>query len=549
MKRKFRRWMVFVILLLLMTAHHTAFVIIRDVFPFSDTFGRGTSFGRTTSAEPVTVFADGSIAYWEQAQIQWVTWDEKLHPQTVKQMPLPDSSASQATQRQILKQGLAWIANQQLYLSLLQGDHWGPVYALGESVAFAVAEQENRLILVTSDDLQVRMATLTGNRMSDWQSLRIQDVTHIQVSSQPNGHLYIASLADYGANGKSIWWTEWDPERKQVIAQSKIHSFQVENTRRIESFQLGVEATRAYIFHADRTEGQDDSRLFVTDFPLDAPNRTEAREVHGSADGQPAAGIWGKRTADLRAPWPAVRSDGGLDVAVTAGGQVRLLRFQDGKQTAAIRVTNGRTSGYAPVAVESGNGREQTVLWLERKGKGAYEILASGNQPDYREQTNRLRASDWLGAIGQVINGEAGVILALAASLKWLLLPYLYLAAARFWKKGKTLPNEWFQARIAGLLYLAVKMMLIGQFYSEELLSMMPSWMSWGGSRYLLTLSAGAIAFGLSGLTSAGGRSRESGNSQTSGALLWQSRFGGPFTGFALLDIGMTAWWYGFFIG
>jgi hypothetical protein len=119
--------MVLVILLLLMTAHHTAFVILREVFPFSDTFGRGTSFGRTTSGEPVTVFADGTIAYLEHNRIRWVTWDGKLQPQTVKQMPLPDSSVSQATQRQILKQGLAWMANQQLYLSLLQGDHWGPV--------------------------------------------------------------------------------------------------------------------------------------------------------------------------------------------------------------------------------------------------------------------------------------------------------------------------------------------------------------------------------------------------------------------------------------
>lgn len=527
MKRKYGKLVWIGIVVLVMMTHHVIYTVVQNVYPFSDTFGRAKQIGTANFNTPVSVLDDGTLAYLQQNQIEYVKLHPDLSTAEVKHLPLPDHSLDHASDVKIFKQGMVWIANKQLYLALLQGDRWGPVYPLGISMTFDVVEHGNQFFLVTSDHLQLRLATWTGDRMSEWQTLRIQDITHVKAFFHPNGHLFVTSLADYGPNGKSIWWTEWDPEGEKLVVQSKIHSFQIENGRTVEEFELGIDQTNAYVFHTERTHGKRDSRLFVTTFPIDQSKQPESREVklpvHAQSKGD---------NGDARDPYAVRGSDGSLELALSSRGQIMLIRFQQGKQVGEIRVSSGRTTGFAPVVPAAG-GNVQNVIWLEHSAKSESNILATSNNPVYRKESNRLQILDYLEAIRQVFSGQTGVVFALAASFKWIALPYLYLAGFRLWNKKSRTSMSRMHVGVALGVYLTVKLLLIDQFYADDLLPNMPAWMAWGGSRYILALATAAIAFAVTGFKDMG----ETRNSSSQG-----------FTVFVLFDIGLTAVWYGFFI-
>lgn len=526
MKRKYGKLVWIGIVVLVMMTHHVIYTVVQNVYPFSDTFGRAKQIGTANFNTPVSVLDDGTLAYLQQNQIEYVKLHPDLSTAEVKPLPLPDPSLRHASDIKIFKQGIAWIANKQLYLALLQGDRWGPIYPLGISMTFDVAEHGNQFFLVTSDHLQLRLATWTGDRMSEWQTLRIQDITHVKAMFHPNGHLFVTSLADYGPNGKSIWWTEWDPEGEKLVVQSKMHSFQIENGRTVEEFELGIDQTNAYVFHTEMTHGKRDSRLFVTTFPIDQSKQPESREVKLFVHGQSNV------DNDVRDPYAVRRSDGSLELALSSRGQIMLVRFQQGKQVGEIRVSSGRTTGFAPV-VSAPGGTAQNLIWLEHSAKGANKVLATSNDPNYKKESNRLQVLDYLDAIAKVVSGQEGVVFALAASFKWIALPCLYLAGVRLWKKTARTSRSRMHVGVALGLYLAVKLLLIDQFYTGDLLPKMPAWMAWGGSRYILTLVTAAIIFFAT-------RFKDMGETRSSSSR--------RFAVFALFDIGVTAVWYGFFI-
>lgn len=523
------KWMA--VLVVAIFVHHAWLWVVQNVGPFPETFGRETVLAATAADMPPAVFPDRTIVAPEGDFLVFYRFDPPAGPWVVKKMPVPHPSFKRCTQYAVAGDTVYWIAGRKLSGSRLSGGEWGPVFDLGEAVSFDVKVSDQRTYLAVSDDRQLRISVRTGDAPSPWSSVPIQDAARVKIDFHPNGNLLIASLAEYGTAGKALWWTEWDSRQAKVIRQAKLRFSRTDGSGNVISFALKTDRSAANLLYAVETANGGES-VHLTRIPLNNPDGAQTVEV-------PVGDISG-RFSGRRTDSPVCGGENDtFQTVIAKDGQVFWLCFWRGEKIGEERISAKSALAAHPVLTENGGDGTRVAVWLRRGLDGTFQIAAAGDHPEYRNQMNRIRLRDVLLAAGQLPTLLAGSAFALAASVKWLVLPYLLTGILRLpAKRLKRLDGKaGFWGAVA--LYLAVKSALIGQFYGAGTIVYMPAWMLPFWSRYLLV--AGIAAAGLS--VSAGGPKRgKNGRPGEKETAL------GAFSRFVLADLLLTVMWYGFFI-
>ncbi|WP_380025347.1 hypothetical protein [Effusibacillus consociatus] len=520
-KRVTLTWIALVILIILM--HHILLLTVENVLPFSSVFGRETAFGTTNIPDPPVPLPDGRIAYLNGTSIVVEEMTPALKHRE-KKLPLPDVSLKDASQYTIVADAVYWICKDNLYRSQWEGKSWGPVEELGAAVTFHATKGEDEVYLVASDDRQLRIAKWADGRMSPWSYIPIQDVTKIKTVMGANKKLLIASLAEYGSANKAFWWTEWDLATAKVVRQSRIQTFQLTGDRRVDDFQLAMGGTSVYLFYTEEETGGY-GQLRVTLLRNDDPVKLQSSDtvLKGTVTGIHASG----------------RQDDQVETVVAVNGQVHLLRFREGQKVGEERISGKLARAVHPTFVSWKEGSAGTIVWLNQVGDRTFSVEATSNDPLYRDHMNRFRLIDYIRSIAQLPPLLTGAVFAWVASLKWLVLSYVYLGAVNLLKRKLHYEKTALHCWVAVSIYLLVKWMFIDQFYSPQIMKQMPLWMMSAWSKYLLLVVIAAGGIAVSGAVQGIGKGKKQPEEYSAVRM---------FSNFVLFDAIVTALWYGFFI-
>ncbi|WP_018131548.1 hypothetical protein [Effusibacillus pohliae] len=498
--------------------HHLLLTMVQNVLPFPRSFGRAEKIGTTDTSHALVPVGEGSVAYVNGDSLVVQNGTDGSRQQ--KKLLLPDPSLKQSSRFAMVADSIYWIDQNKLFRSQLEGELWGPVRDLGTATAFDVITDGRNVFLIVSDDRQLRIGRWTDGNMSGWSYLAIQDVTRVKADFHSNGNLLIASLSEYGVSDKSVWWTEWSPATGQTVRQAKIYSFRLNGGQTVDDFQFAANGGTACLFHTVAADGKE-SGLHLTQFSLENPGTVQSSEV---SIGQNSF----RHVSDVQLH---KRPEGELEAAAVADEQVWMLRFRHGEKIGEERLSAKWEQASHPVFLSSVEGQATGLAWLDRSGSGLFSVLSTNDDPVFRNKMNRFRWSDLWQAMWELPGLLAGTVYALAACIKWLLPPCLYLAVLRWGRKPTEKPD--LHTAIALGLYLASKLLFVDQFYAAGTLKFMPGWMTAAGSPYLL---AGCIS--LLSLAIAG--------------EFWQAKSADSparwFFRFASVDVLNSVLWYGFFI-
>ncbi|OAS16443.1 hypothetical protein [Paenibacillus oryzisoli] len=506
-----------------------------NVKPYPEPFGRATELPElATYGESVQVIEEGVFTYLAGKTIAFNSLDEEGR-NGAESRPLPDTGVFQGY-KMIDKNHILWIGDgNQLYASEWKNGSWSPKTTLIaneiDHLQMVIGPHEENVLLAYNESM-LYVGEFHPNVKMTWTKLDIGNIKQIQGVWDASGSgisLVYAISQDgkesfhYAKLAKSTWMPQLQLKLKDIDNA----------TSSLDEIALARDGSTYITAYTTSSRKSGKSTLHKITFPSDQPNMLQDEVINLPV-------TKGIDSDTILHPSFMKLTSNEVTLVVSSvyeknrrqtSQEVYKVDFKDGKMLKAERVSQfGGFAVYPTYASYMGNA---FAVWLDAVNEGTYRVYYATDQIAYQERLNSLRAADVQEAAGNLpLFWGIGVLTALI-SLKWILLPGLYLIVSSvFWQYHYD-EHAKRHFGIAMAMYLIVKALFLGDYRKPIALQVMPDFLqSVWWSLVLLLLFAG-ISYVLTRLWRKG---------------LTERNVGLEMFYFVVLDVFMTNMWYSFFM-
>ncbi|CAN7542928.1 hypothetical protein LJR153_003914 [Paenibacillus sp. LjRoot153] len=525
----------FLAIIVIIALIQTFMLANENVKPFPEPFGRATELPQLAAyGEPVQMIANGSFTYRAGKTLEFVTIDEEGRHRT-ESRPIPDAGSFHAF-KMLDMDHIIWIGDSnKLYASEWKSDSWSLKNALianeiGHVQTVVGPNGEN--VLLAYNDSSLYVSEFHPNANLTWTKLDIVNVKQIQgvwdtsagsislvyaVSKDGNESFHYAKLGN----------TTWIP-----LSQMKLKDLD-NATSSLDEMTLAVDGSSFITAYTTSSRKSGKSSLHKLTFPANQPDKIQDEVLNLPV----AKGI---DSDTILHPMFMKASSGEVTLVVSSvyeknrrqsSQEVYKIGFKDGKVVDSSRIS--QFGGFAVYPTFASYNGSSIAIWLDAVNAETFRVYYATDQLPYQERMNSLRAEDLQQAAGNLpLFWGIGVLTALI-SLKWILLPGLYLIVISvFWQYHYD-EHAMRHFGISMAMYLIVKALFIGDYRKQIALQVMPDFLqSVWASLFLLLLFA-LISYFITRLWRKG---------------LSERNVGLEMFYFVVLDVFMTNMWYSFFM-
>lgn len=506
-----------------------------NVKPYPEPFGRATELPQlATYGGPVQLIEDGGFTYLAGKTIEFINIDEEGRNRT-ETRPLPDTGVFQA-HKMMDKDHVIWIGDgNKLYASEWKNGSWSSKNALMEneitSVQTVVGPKRERVLLAYNDS-SLYVSEFHPNANLTWTKLDIANVKQIQgvwdisegslslvyaVSKDGKESFHFAKLAN----------TSWKP-----LVQMKLKDVDYA-TSSLDDMALGVDGSSLITAYTTSSRKSGKSTLHMITIPANQPDKMQDEVLNLPV-------TKGNDSDTILHPTFMESSSGDVTLVVSSvyeknrrqtSQEVYKISFKDGIMLNATRIS--QFGGFAVYPTYASYNGSSLAIWLDAVNAETFRVYYATDQLSYAERMNRIHSEDFQQAAGNLpLFWGIGVLTALI-SLKWILLPGLYLIVISvFWQYHY---DEYAKRHfgISMAMYLIIKALFIGDYRKPIALQVMPEFLQSVWVSLIILLLFAGISYGLTRLWRRG---------------LSERNVGLEMFYFVVLDVFMTNMWYSFFM-
>ncbi|KIL39868.1 hypothetical protein SD70_17570 [Gordoniibacillus kamchatkensis] len=470
--------------------------------PYPNPFGRATVLAHpATAAETVQMLGEGAFAYRSGDSLVMVTTDaEGNAAETTRPLPAPGLFSD----AQLTADSAVWIGDGgKLYGAEWSGSAWSAMRLLAEgggmkglsAVGGGVPGSDR--VLLRYDEQALYAGVYRKGAEVTWSKLDLPNISSLAAASDPtDGGVGVVYATEH--NGRvSLGFVKLAARSLQPVLQSKLKEVELASYNRLEHIAVGSDRsvwTAAYTISSSKS-GKSYARLltFPGDRPqaaeeirLDLPVKRDAAVPAGSA-AVPAGTSDAATGADVSDTvlHPAfVANPPGTSELVVSSVYVKNRRLTS-QEVYRIGLTGGKpqlpaalvshSAGFAdyPALAYDGQGHALAV-WLEPKGDDSYLVHYTSNLEPYRTRTDKLTGADYQRSAETLPLLWGIALLTALLSLKWIVLPAAYLLVLYTLREAHYDNHPALHFGISLGLYLASKLVLLGDYRKPQALELMP---------------------------------------------------------------------------
>ncbi|BCJ85090.1 hypothetical protein [Effusibacillus dendaii] len=503
-------------------------------------FSRAASLDSALSVVPQQLSDDEFVYLTDHAMVRMKLIEGRLQP--VQKWSLPSPSLAAAKQLKVVGDAVYWIAEDSLFRSQREHEEWGPVHDLGKAFAFdVIVGADGAQYITVSDDRQIGIAVWQNNQIYRLRQIALQDVVWLHTRLEENGRLSIASIAESGSVDRALWWTTFNAVAVKLEGQTKIGSFQLPHGTDFRSIDFRLTDTDAYLFYTagpvhtagsghtagpvyrDETATQTGDRLFLLTFSFKQLQAVHWKEIKVLTESGTVSG------GDHRSQPSADFSEW-----VALNGNIWRVDFKQGEPVRSEIAVGHQLSVGHPLLLTEPDSNHKTLVWLRRSTAKKAELLFCTDNPVEKQRIDQLTSKNWPAAVSAAGKRLGGVVFALAAVIKWAAAPLLYLGCLSVFRRRLKNARWGFLLSVCIALYMANKLLFIGQFYGPQSVLLMPEWAATLWGKYL-------SAFGTA-LAGSWAAYKAGGTGADFSSIVRYAVF------FMLFDMIVSSVWFGFFI-
>ncbi|CAH1195349.1 hypothetical protein PAECIP111891_00658 [Paenibacillus allorhizoplanae] len=506
-----------------------------NVKPYPEPFGRATELPQlATYGEPVQMIGDGSFTYLAGKTLQIVTIDEEGR-QSTESRPLPDVGVVR-TYKMIDKDHVIWIGDSnKLYESEWKSGSWSSKNALMENeivrVQTVVGPKGNSVILAYNDS-SLYVSEFHPNAKLTWTTLDIANVKQVHGVWDTSGDSLSLVYAVSKDGSESFHYAKLAEASWKPLVQIKLKDVDYA-TSSLDDMALGVDGSTFMTAYTTSSRKSGKSTLHMLTFTENQPNRIQDEVINLPV-------TKGNDSDTILHPTFTHSTSGEVTLVASSvyeknrrqtSQEVYKISFKDGKMLNAARIS--QFGGFSVYPIFAWNQGSSLAIWLDAVNADTYRVYYTTDQLPYAERMNSIHAEDYQQAAGNLpLFWGIGVLTALI-SLKWILLPGLYLIVMSvFWQYHYD-EHAKRHFGISMAMYLVVKALFIGDYRKPIALQVMPDFLQSVWVSLILLLLFAAISYGLTRLWRKG---------------LSERNVGLEMFYFVVLDVFMTNMWYSFFM-
>ncbi|MDR6549924.1 hypothetical protein [Paenibacillus qinlingensis] len=505
-----------------------------NVKPYPEPFGRATELTQTTTiGEPVQMVGDSSFAYLAGKTLEWVTIDDKGQSSS-ETRGLPAEGPFRSY-RQLDKDHVVWIGNgNKLYASEWKNGSWSPMSIINDNEITAVQtvkSAQGDSILLAYNDTTLYVSAFHPNEKLSWSQLDIPNIRHIQGHRDPSGSLSLVYAVSKEGN-ESFHYVQLASLTWKPLVQLKLKDVDYA-TSSLDDIALAVDGSTMMTVYTTSSRKSGKSTLHLLTFPSNQPDKVIDDVIN--------LPVSTKSDSDtILHPSFTQSSSGEVTLVVSSvyeknrrqtSQEVYKVSFKDGKLRDSARIS--QFSGFASYPSLATRADRSLAVWLDAVNAESYRVYYATDQLPYLARMNHIGKEDLQEAAGNLpLFWGIGVLTALI-SLKWILLPGLYLVIISvFWQYHyDEHAKRHFGISLA--MYLMVKALFIGDYRKSMALQVMPDFLQSVWAYLLLLAFFAVISYGVTRLWRRG---------------LSERNVGLEMFYFVVLDVFMTNLWYSFFL-
>ncbi|MGO4500929.1 hypothetical protein AB4114_34280 [Paenibacillus sp. 2RAB27] len=506
-----------------------------NVKPYPEPFGRATELPQlATYGEPVQMLDDGSFTYLAGKTIEIVTIDEEGRNRSESRL-LPDVGSIRGY-KMIDKDHVIWIGDgNKLYASEWKSGSWSSKNTLLEneieSVQTVVGPKGNSVMLAYNDST-LYVSEFHPNAKLTWTKLDIANVKQIHGVKDTSGGSLSLVYAVNKDGSESFHYVKLEETSLKPLVQMKLKDVDYA-TSSLDDMALGLDGSTFITAYTTSSRKSGKSTLHMLTFPANQPDK-----IYDEVLNLPVTK--GNDSDTILHPTFTQSSTGEKTLVASSvyeknrrqtSQEVYTISFQDGKMLNATRIS--QFGGFAVYPMFASNKGSSLAIWLDAVNAETYRVYYATDQLPYAERMNRIHAEDFQQAAGNLpLFWGIGVLTALI-SLKWILLPGLYLIVISvFWQYHYD-EHAKRHFGISMAMYLIVKALFIGDYRKPIALQVMPDFLQSVWVSLILLVLFAAISYWLTRLWRKG---------------LAERNVGLEMFYFVVLDVFMTNMWYSFFM-
>ncbi|NQX58343.1 hypothetical protein [Paenibacillus qinlingensis] len=505
------------------------------VKPYPEPFGRATELPQlATYGEPVQWIEEGGFTYLAGKTIEIITIDGEGHHRT-ETRPLPDTGVFHA-HKMIDKDHVIWIGDgNKLYSSVWKNGSWSSKNALNENEITGVQTvvgSKRESVLLAYNDSTLYVSEFQPNANLTWTKLDIANMKQIHgIWDNADSSLSLVYAVNKDGN-ESFHFAKLEKASWKPLAQMKLKDVDYA-TSSLDELALGGDGSSLLAAYTTSSRKSGKSTLHMITIPSNQPDKMQDEVLN-----LPVAK--GNDSDTILHPSFSQSSSGELTLVVSSvyeknrrqtSQEVYRIGFKDGKMLDSTRIS--QFGGFAVYPTYTSYNGSSLVIWLDAVNAETYRVYYATDQLSYEQRMNSLHAEDLQHAAGNLpLFWGIGVLTALI-SLKWILLPGLYLIVISvFWQYHYD-EHAKRHFGISMAMYLIVKALFIGDYRKPIALQVMPEFLQSVWVSLIVLLLFAGISYGLTRLWRRG---------------LSERNVGLEMFYFVVLDVFMTNMWYSFFM-
>lgn len=513
----------------------TCMLANENVKPYPEPFGRATELTQlATYGEPVQMIGESSFTYLAGKTLEYVTIDKEGRNSN-ETRPLPDAGAFHSF-RVIDSDHIIWIGDgNKLFSSEWKSGVWSAKNVLIENdiTKFqTVMSSKEESVLLAYNESTLYVGTFHPNEKLSWSKLDIANMKHIQGVMDTSGDSLSLVYAVNKDGNESFHYVKLASDSWKPLVQNKLKDLD-NATSSLDDMALGVDGSLFMTVYTTSSRKSGKSTLHMITFPSNQPDKVQDEILNIPV----SKGI---DSDTILHPTFAHSSTGGLKLVVSSvyeknrrqtSQEVYKVGFKDGKIMDTTRIS--QFGGFATYPNFVSNNGSSISIWLDAVNAETFRVYYATDQLPYQERMNSIRAEDLQHAAGNLPLFWGIGILTSLISLKWILLPGLYLVVISvFWQYHyDEHAKRHFGISLA--MYLAVKALFIGDYRKTIALQVMPDFLQSVWASLLVLLLFAVISYLATRLWRKG---------------LSERNVGLEIFYFVVLDVFMTNMWYSFFM-
>ncbi|KRE93375.1 hypothetical protein ASG89_07750 [Paenibacillus sp. Soil766] len=525
----------FLAIIVIIALIQTFMLANENVKPYPEPFGRATELPQlATYGGPVQMIEEGIFTYLAGKTIEFITIDEEGRNST-ETRPLPDSGVFQSY-KMMDKDHVIWIGDgNKLYASEWKNDAWRSKNALIENEIAnvqTVVGLNGETVLLAYHETSLYVSEFHPTANLNWTKLDIPNVKQIQgVWDTSGGSLSLVYAVSKDGN-EAFHYVKLDKASWKPVVQMKLKEVD-DATSSLDDMALGADGSSLITAYTTSSRKSGKSTLHKLSFLANQPDNIQD-EVINLPD------MRGNNSDTILHPTFIQASSGEATLVVSSvyeknrrqtSQEVYKIGFQDGSMLNASRIS--QFSGFAVYPTFDTYKGSSLAIWLDAVNAKTYRVYYATDQLPYKERMNSFHAKDFQQAAGNLpLFWGIGILTALI-SLKWILLPGLFLIVISvFWQYHYD-EHAKRHFRISIAMYLSVKTLFIGDYRKPIALQVMPELLQSVWVSLILLLVIAGISYVLTRLWRKG---------------LSERNVGLEMFYFVVLDVFMTNMWYSFFM-